>query len=61
VDETCGILTELNEGQIAEAIEKLLNDDKIHLEMSENAARKSKDYDWDSIVIKYLQIYEELM
>jgi glycosyltransferase involved in cell wall biosynthesis len=61
VDETCGILTELNEGQITEAIEKLLNDDKIHLEMSENAARKSKDYDWDSIVIKYLQICEELM
>lgn len=42
----------------AEAIIKILSDEKLQNEFSSNSLKWAKDHDWNRVVLKYLSIYE---
>ena len=57
-----GILVESeNVKQIVDSIEKILNDDNLKRELTENAYRKIvNEYDWNKVVKSYINLYQKL-
>ena len=57
-----GVLVEVNSPQkLASAIEKLLTNVDLNIQIAENGYKKSKDMTWDSFALKTSQIYENLI
>ena len=61
VNEDTGFVVNLNAKEIADSIYKIITDDKFYRKISENALRKSKEYDWDRKTIQLLNIYNGLV
>lgn len=58
----CGILVEPGNGrELADAIDKLLENRKLHGRMSEQARRRSTIYSMEKSINKMLKIYEKLV
>ena len=49
-----------NPEQIAEAVQRLLNDEALHRQCQENACRSRKKYCWENQVSGLLEVYREL-
>jgi glycosyltransferase involved in cell wall biosynthesis len=46
---------------LAEAIVKLLKDDKLRRHMGRNALRKAEELSWDNIAKMHMRVYEEVL
>ena len=46
---------------LAEAIIKLLKDDRLRKKMSRNALKKAKELSWDNIAKMHIKVYEEVL
>lgn len=46
---------------LADAIIKLLRDDKLRKEMEENAYKKAQELSWDNIAKRHMKVYEEVI
>lgn len=62
-NEKIGFLVEpKNPKQLADAILKLANDEKLRKKFGEEGRKKAKEnYDWNIIVEKYLKVYKQLI
>ncbi|MEM2338355.1 MAG: glycosyltransferase family 4 protein [Candidatus Bathyarchaeia archaeon] len=62
-NEKIGFLVEpKNPKQLADAILKLANDEKLRKKFGEEGKKKAKEnYDWNIIVEKYLKVYKQLI
>jgi glycosyltransferase involved in cell wall biosynthesis len=59
-NEIDGLVVELDEREIAKGIERLIVDDSNYKKMSEAALQKAKKYEWDEILEKLENYYEDL-
>jgi glycosyltransferase involved in cell wall biosynthesis len=60
-NETGLLVNEKSPEELAEAIQRLYNDDKLCLALVENCKRRVHDYfSWDKIIAKQIGLYEEL-
>lgn len=50
-----------DEKALANAIIKLLQDDKLRIEMSENVSTKAQEISWDNIAKKHIEVYEKVI
>lgn len=60
VNSSCGCVVELDPDAIADSIEKIIQNNSLHQDMSRAAVEKSKNYDWNNIVPELLYTYGEL-
>lgn len=63
VDESCGVvLDRLSAPEIADALSRLVSDDKLRRRLGSNAAQKMcNEHDWDRVVVpRYSSIYHAL-
>lgn len=61
VDENCGFVTESDPEDIARAILGFLNNEKLYIQMSENAVIKSGEYNWENIAQKSIRLYRNII
>jgi glycosyltransferase involved in cell wall biosynthesis len=54
-----GILVELDPGQIAQAIVRLLRDEGLRIKMSQNDLEDVARFDWSRVADEYLRVYRE--
>ncbi len=50
-----------NPENLADAIIKLLKDDKLRKEMGRNALKKAEELSWDNIAKRHIEIYDEVI
>ncbi|MEW6096631.1 MAG: glycosyltransferase family 4 protein [bacterium] len=61
-DAGCGLIVPPDNPEVlAEAIIKLLKDDKLRKEMSKNALKKAEELSWDNIAKMHMNVYEEIL
>jgi glycosyltransferase involved in cell wall biosynthesis len=48
-----------NEGALSEAMARLLTEPELAGDLSQRARRRARDFDWESVVDRYLNLYEE--
>ncbi len=59
-DKENGFIINHGENELfAKKINELLDNDKLRKKMSENNIKKAKDYDWDLIFKRTMELYED--
>ncbi len=62
IDKTNGILVEYNnKEQLANSIIKILDDETLSLELGEKSKEKSKNFTWENLVNKNIQVIDDLL
>jgi glycosyltransferase involved in cell wall biosynthesis len=59
VNERTGLIVELNENKLAEAVLKMVTDDVLRKRLSGSALKAAAKFDWDEITGKLMSYYEE--
>ena len=61
VEDSCGTVVELGEKEIAEGVEKILENGNYYEEMAASASKKAGKYEWDTIFEQLLLQYMEII
>lgn len=61
VDEACGFVVTLDARAIAGAVRELLWDEELRCRMGKAGVEAGRGYEWDGIVLKLRELYEELI
>jgi glycosyltransferase involved in cell wall biosynthesis len=61
VENSCGIVVELGEKEIAEGVGKILENGNYYKEMAASASKRAEKYEWDTIFEQLLLQYMEII
>jgi len=61
VENSCGIVVELGEKEIAEGVGKILENGNYYEEMAASASKRAEKYEWDTIFEQLLLQYMEII
>jgi glycosyltransferase involved in cell wall biosynthesis len=60
VEDSCGLVVDLGEKEIAEGVEKILENENYYEEMAASALKRAEKYEWNTIFEQLLLQYKEI-